>query len=339
MKIIDTMTTVGYRFKKYPGEVGIEVETESIRPYEQPQMSLWSAVADHSLRNYGIEYITKIPLARDQISSGLAELNDKVIKKQNLIKDSITTSVHVHLNFLNNTWMDLARFLTTYYMVENLTIKFSGPDRLSNLFCLPMCDAEGELEGAINMVKTIGNLKHKSFNLVQEAYKYSALNLASFPRLGTLEVRSMRGTTDVNLIEEWINILLAIKDFASIPGRTPIDIVNMWEQQGSEIVYPIFGKYVKALDIKDKHELIKKNVYYASKVATASKFKDELWGFPKPKPVYREKLTERLDAIALVMYKQSFADLPFAEKAVVSEQLALEMNLHPNQVIFPEGDI
>lgn len=327
-----------FSFRNWPGEVGIEIETESKSSYNIPMMKLWATHRDNSLRDFGVEYVSAQPLTREQIRPALEEWNEKVQKPNKLVPDSITTSVHVHINFLKNKWIHLANFITTYYLVENLLIKYSGTDRLSNLFCLPICDAEGELEGACTLIRNIGGMRHKNIAISPDQYKYSGLNLAAFSHLGTAEVRIMRGTINIVEIEEWVNMLLSIKDFACVEGRTPIGIIQMFEEQGVEILYPIFGQYTSKLVVKDREALIKQNLYYASKVATSSKIRNADWGFPKPKPILKEKLLEKLEVISQSLYKVEYKKLPFEERFVVEERLARDMNLNPANLFFLNED-
>lgn len=317
--IYDSLTSVGWRYTKHTGEVGIEIETESKSRYDAPDMKFWESKPDGSLRDFGIEYIS-VPISRGVELR--AALNEFKSKTQNIkfIQNSISTSVHVHINFLNDKWITLANFMTLYYLVEPLLIRYSGPDRVSNLFCLPIRDAEAQIENATGFVASIGSRRYKSLSLAAENVKYSALNLGCFSKLGTMEVRTFRGVTDIDVIEKWVNILMSIKDFAATEGLTPVKILEMFRDVQGEIIYPIFGEHVNELNYPDKVKEITKNLWYARKIATASTKFDSTWGFPKPKKVVKEFYRDQLNKISNVKYKMDYNELDYIYQLVVDEE-------------------
>lgn len=340
--IYDSLKNAGYEnaFKRHTGDVGIEIETESKNVYQTPQLKFWNAIQDGSLRDFGIEYLLKGPVGRGrELQEALKEWDDKVNNKFKLIPDSNTTSVHVHLNFLNNSWIELANFWCTYFLVENLLQKIAGPDRLSNLFAMPLCDAEGELDGLLTLVRHIGILQHRKLSLSPENYKYAALNLCNLTKLGTMEVRSLEGTTDIKRIETWVNILLSIKDFSCQKDLIPTMIVDMADKQGGEIIYPIFGQYVDQFNnVKNQNDLIQKNLYFVAKIASASKFNDSSWGFPKPKKIYKEKFTDLLNKLSIDTFSEPFDKLVPHHRIVIEEMLTRQMNVSVKDVTFEIGD-
>lgn len=332
--IYDSLTSIGWRFTKHTGEVGLEIETESKTRYERPVMKFWEAKDDGSLRDFGVEYISK-PVSRGvELRAALNEFKQKTDHLK-FIPDSISTSVHVHINFLNDKWITLANFMTLYYLVEPLLIRYSGPDRISNLFCLPIRDAEAQIENATGFISSIGSRRYKSLSLAAENVKYSALNLGCFSKLGTMEVRTFRGVTDVAVIENWVNILMSIKDYAATEGLTPVKILEMFRDLQGEIIYPIFGIFVGELNFPDKVAEMKKNLWYARKIATAStKFSDE-WGFPKPKKMVKEHYREQLNKISNEKYKMNYDELDYVYQLVIDEEFYNLMGGAP--VVF-DGD-
>ncbi len=342
--IYDSLTKIGYPLKRYSGDIGIEVETECLKPYDVPELKFWSSHRDNSLRDFGIEYVTRGAISRGtETRLALDELDQRVFKVYKLKPDSFSTSVHTHLNFLNSTWRHLVQFFVAYYLSENLLVRFSGPDRLSNNFCLPMCDAEGELNIVLEIIRSIDRLNYRKIAISPETSKYSALNLGNLTKLGTLEVRTMRGVTDITLIQQWVDILLSIKDYSD-RAESPASILNQYEKIGPDgLMKEIFGEHLKAIDSsidggqKVRNSLVEKNLWYASKIATIVKFDDPNWGFPKPKKILRTKYTERLDTYAIDIFKKPYNQLEFAMKTVVEEALNRELNM-VNGVIFSDGD-
>jgi len=331
---------------KYTGEFGIEIETESARPYDAPKMKFWNSAADGSLRNYGIEYILKMPMNVAEIDEALAEFN-VLTTKQKFITDSISTSVHVHVNMTTETPLTLANFVTAYTLMENMLIRISGPDRLSNLFCLPMKDAEGNVDNIEQVLKSFNRFQYRKTQINNDRAKYAALNMVPLTTLGSVEIRTFRGETDVASIKEWITIIKELKTFAQAPGLTPVKILGLYKDMGPEIVNEIFPatshivrggltlQQVDKLIIDDKREV--NNLYYAAKFANCSDRWDENFGVPKPKKVVREKYNERLDAIAIEHFTVAYSELDYSKRIVVQE---LFTRLHPNVLVVDvEGDI
>ena len=84
----------------------------------------------------------------------------------------------------------------------------------------------------------------------QNSVKYSAINLASLKRFGTIEFRSMRGTVDVKVLSKWLYLIDAIFMKAKQFER-PIDVFNKLEEIGpSRFLYSIFGDLMEDIDYK-----------------------------------------------------------------------------------------
>lgn len=318
-----------HRFTKYDGAVGVEIETESLAPYQHPEMKFWTSVADGSLRHYGVEYVLAQPLNPGKdLDAALEEFRTKTAKF-NLIQDSVSTSVHVHINLLNETFLTLANFLTVYALMENLLIRFSGPDRLSNLFCLPMCDAEDTVDNIISLFYTLDD--KSGFRgvgiLNQDRMKYSALNLASLATRGSLESRCMRGVTDTDMIRDWVNALYNMLQYAK-RDITPLDILAQWKATGTEMLEDVFGDKHRLFDFPDKYELMKKNLWAAGKIGTficMTETKDwRKFAQFEPKKVGKKPkkqiLIER-DNMAIAMFDRGWDALAPGEQIVVIEEM------------------
>jgi hypothetical protein len=253
--------------KRHDGEFGVEIETETKTPYDAPMLKYWSTHQDGSLRNFGIEYVLRQPLlVKTQIPDALEEF-EALTKNIKFIKDSHTTSVHVHVNMLNETFRTFANFLCTYTLVENLLIRYSGPDRLSNLFCLPICDAEDTYKNIIHMMRAVNEKNYKALLFSENQVKYGALNLASFNSLGSLEIRTFRGETDIKEIKKWINIIYSVLTYARNQKRSPHTIMEDWKSNNLRILDEIFGNSRDDISYKDEKELLEKNLFYAASIA------------------------------------------------------------------------
>jgi len=305
---------------RHTGQFGIEIETESKTPYDYPKSKYWDFKPDNSLRDYGVELVSKGPLTKPELEYALGEF--EVLKvKHKYIQDSISTSIHVHANMLNETFLTVANFLTTWALVENLLIKYSGPDRLSNLFCLSIKDAEGILDKWINLLKTIDTKKYNKVSVPRDSVKYSALNVATLSQLGTLEVRTFRGETDVNIIKKWVEIIDKIMTFSRQKGLTPPIICDLYREHTTDIIDLIFQEYAKEIyvgKVETKKLIEPNNILYAARLASCSKNWDK-FGILKIKPVYKEKVKEALDLLSKQKFSALFDQLQYHERLVIIE--------------------
>lgn len=302
------------------GDYGVECETETFDKYDYPSLKYWKCERDNSLRDWGVEYILKAPMNRLELGAALEEFA-ACDKKFKFNRDSVSTSVHVHMNMLNETFLTMVNVLTLYALFENPLIKFSGPDRLSNLFCLPMRDCEGIIVAITNMVSSIARSNYRGLSVAIDNVKYGAINIAPLSRLGTLEFRSFRGEVEISIIEKWVAILDKIKSYAKRPGVTPTTILNEWGAKEGQFMIEVFGQYAAELMKDEAVKLItpKDSLFYAGKISSACK-DWKTFGVIKVKPIYKEKLKEELDAISNDRFKVPFDDLDFGHRMYIQEE-------------------
>lgn len=324
----------------YDGDAGIEIETETIKPYREPELKYWRCVPDGSLRDFGREYVLNGPMKSVEIKEALEEIR-ACNKKFKFEKDRISTSVHVHLNMQRENWLTLANFVVAYLMVENVLIKFSGPDRLSNLFCLPACDAEGVVTNLDYMLNGIAKFNFRAVVQDENRVKYGALNCAPLSKFGSIEIRSFRGETDVDVIYEWVQILLELKNFSKTRGLTPPRILQIFNDDNHgflSVVFPEFHRTLtKNLSAKQVLDLVtgpdSKNLYYAAKLAQISKDWNT-FGVPKPKKLTTAIYRKTLDDISTKLFgagnPMEFNNLDFGQRVVVQEHFH---RLNPNMII------
>lgn len=330
-------TTKRGQFKKYTGRYGLEIETEASNSYTIPKMKYWNDVSDGSLRNFGVEYVLKQPLSLDgEMDSALKEFDD-VVPKNLLIKDSISTSVHVHINFLEETFLTMSNFLVTYTLLENLLCEFSGADRKSNLFCLSMNDAQQTAINVCNMLRSIKTRQYKGIIFHPNLVKYAALNLGSLGQLGTLEIRTFRGETDTKVIREWVAILDKIVTFSKNKDLTPIKIVELFRNTKAKFPHEILGNTLgNKVSVKNTVEMIEKNLWFAARMASTTR-KWEDFGQPVVKRVTKAMYQNDLDNLGKSMFNKSFKELNWVESKVVQEELSNLLETSNIRVIFDEG--
>lgn len=334
------MATIYELLKKYEiyngnrstGDVGIEIETETSASYEYPRLKYWKCDRDRSLRNFGVEYILRAPMALSELDNAYNEFKP-LVKELKFAQTPISAGVHVHLNMQNETFLTLANLLTVYSITENLLIRYSGPDRLSNLFCLPMCDAEQIVANNVQMMKDIGRNYYSRIRVTEDSVKYGAINLAPLSKFGSVEFRSFRGTTDVDEISKWVKLLMSMKSFSSQRGLVPTHIPEMFRDLPiKEFLSNVFGEYHTELMYSDAKELIfgktkqrvgpdrdNNNLVFGASIACAMKSWDG-FGVPKIKKVYTEKVKGDLDRLSQLLFRVNFDDLDYSHRLVIDDR-------------------
>ena len=220
--------------------IGIEVEVENVRAWGDPY-TLWAMKEDGSLRNGGREYVS-IPLNGENVPIALLHLF------QNLNEDiqfSHRTSIHVHVNVQNLTLDSITGIILTYLAVEPLLFKFVGHDRDKSIFCVPLY----ETELPNRLVSRF--LKNPALFRMENA-RYAALNLDAMRKFGTLEFRHLFGTSDMDILMTWINLILSIVEFGSSQSVEKLASRILPLNTNSfyiAFVNDVFGKLASVLDL------------------------------------------------------------------------------------------
>lgn len=230
---------LGSRIKSVKGEVGIEIEVEGANLFNSP-VEWWTAVADGSLRAYKgshppIEYVLREPVGRKDVEPALRYLSDRLRSNKSEIVMSHRCSVHVHLNIQQMKMQSLLNFMCLYYIFEDVLMEHAAPERRGNLFCLRAKDASLQIENLVHAIQS-----GQWSQMMQNEYRYSAMNPAAMSEHGSLEFRAMKGTVDIAVIKDWVTILLALKDSSS-KFLNPASISKIFKSLGEkEFLYHVF---------------------------------------------------------------------------------------------------
>jgi hypothetical protein len=285
----------GYRFKKFSGDFGLEIETEApssnnypngffvqreggpATRYDLPSLPEFEGHLDNSLRHFGMEFVFKEPLSLKGAKAALEKFG-KVTAGVPFLKGQPSTSVHVHINMLNRTPLEMANFMTLYTLFESILVDYSGEARRSNLFALPIRVAEEKLTNIKHLLLGFieGNPMKTTFS--SSNVKYAALNVEPLHRIGSLEIRCFRGETNPEEILKWLQILQCLLDFASVPGVQPPKIVFACRDKGLDFFYEVFGDFSRLFIEKkiDIEVLMKRNLWYAISLASLTDKWDEM---------------------------------------------------------------
>lgn len=191
--------------------IGLELETEQCQ-YVGVSVSIeaiercgYCLTSDGSLRGSAYEFISK-PIASKH---ALASLDDFFnLTKFTEVNYTDRCSTHVHVNCTDLTLEQITNVALIYQVVEDILFEFVGHNRESNLYCIPWNQCRDHYHLVSNFLASPG-LTLKSWN------KYTALNLLPLMRYGTVEFRQMHGTSDMEKLSIWINIIGSLFNYAT----------------------------------------------------------------------------------------------------------------------------
>lgn len=236
--------------------IGIEVEIENVAHMLVGGLNkAWGQDGDGSLRNNGMEFITK-PILASSSPVLLEYLFNVYLPKQSCF--SPRTSVHVHLNMLDCSSNQVTDLVLLYALFERLFYKFAGRGRAKNIYCVPLVETD-LLAGLCELQP------HRT-----GWSKYVGLNILCLQTYGTVEFRHMHGTADIEKLSIWINLITALKEYVKATNSKDIRtaIIQMDDDYGyDELLSSIFGEFAKYL----KFEHLSEISYNSVKQAITSK--------------------------------------------------------------------
>lgn len=174
--------------------VGLECEIESIRNRASVSSEIM-VEADGSLRNNGMEFITK-PVTVEAAVNLFKHLHAKLYVHKPDERFSQRTSIHVHVNMSNLDTDRVRDVILMYALFEEFFFMMTTPDRRENIHCVPLTETFLPSYYGSGLVP-----------LVDRWHKYTALNIKPLKTQGTIEFRHMHGHDDVALLEDWLGTI------------------------------------------------------------------------------------------------------------------------------------
>jgi Putative amidoligase enzyme len=193
---------------------GTEYEIEEVRAisfpgyeqgYEFPEKHAhWfgdlGIMLDHSLRNNGLEFVTR-PVSYNDSLRLFQELHNGLKVGPNAY--SPRTSTHVHVNVCSMPMDKLRHMMLLYALLEPAFFSFAGDKRKHNIHCVPL-----------NYTLLPAIYDRNITYLIETWSKYSAFNLMPVRNIGTVEFRHLYGTGDFNIYKQWLTLLKELWTFA-----------------------------------------------------------------------------------------------------------------------------
>lgn len=226
------------------GDIGIEIELEA---YDYVDFAtsvdpLWRKEVDNSLKINGVEFVIKKPVPYKSVTKVLSDFRENLKKCGIRIRPSIRAGVHIHINMQEQTVNEVIRFMAIYYAMETALIRFCGEGREGNLFCLRARDADYavfKLEEAI--------IKSDFLTMKDQNLRYAACNVQSLFQYGSVEFRAFGTNPELLGIEEWIEMLWAIKEYAAKTKDVWADLAFISADGGYAWMKGVLGDKLSAL--------------------------------------------------------------------------------------------
>lgn len=226
--------------------VGVEIEVENCKKeidFSRPGSQLWTRKEDHSLRNYGMEYVFSNPLCGYDIIVAIRDFCEEAQRLK--YTDSPRTGIHVHVDIRDMSPNQLHTMLLAYAAFEKPLFNYIAPDRYTSNFCMPWLEASNHLTDLGALI--FGNSDSNIRRVFERQHKYSALNLESMMRFGTVEFRHMHTTLEPNQILAWINVCLSLKKFAMRYDQDPQNFLQTFSMGPERLCDLVFGRYSRLL--------------------------------------------------------------------------------------------
>jgi hypothetical protein len=211
------------------GEVGIEIEIEGKRlpgVTANPPPAPWLYKPDHSLRgDESGEYVLDKAIAFSEVPQALSKLWEAFEAAKTKFDDSNRTSVHIHLNCQRWYLNQLASLAALHFIFEDVNTEWCGEHRVGNLFCLRAKDAEAIVTWLKKFVQRDGEQE------IPDGLHYSGFNIQALPKFGSVEIRTLRGVSDPNVIQDWVAIYERLYKLAQ-DFKDPTEICDWFSAEG-----------------------------------------------------------------------------------------------------------
>ncbi len=178
--------------------------------YTHKVIAQWKVTTDSSVTMDGTGLYRGLELVSPILygDEGLDELA-KVYEVLNSCGAKVdkTCGTHVHFDISDFTVQDCKNFLNLYYNYQGIINYLVPPSRRRNEFCNPLKKADLEKINQ-NWVRSIRDIAYVL------STRYTKVNLQSYVKYGTIEIRQHGGTTEFEKMEAWIVLMYQLLDSA-----------------------------------------------------------------------------------------------------------------------------
>jgi hypothetical protein len=194
---------------KLPGHAVMYRDNLSLNDTNAYWVGNLGLVHDGSLRNGGIEFITK-PMEFEEALKTFNILHDGLVLGP--APYTSRTSIHVHVNMANMSMAQVKHLLLLYALLEPVFFEVAGETRKHNIHCVPL---------SFTMLPSIYNKPIQ--DIIKAWSKYSAFNLMPLKTQGTVEFRHLYGTGDFEVYQKWLTLIQELWDFVYMQPTTTLE--------------------------------------------------------------------------------------------------------------------
>ena len=240
-------------------KVGVELEYANGNKLRRVMPDWWAKYwayhREGSVRNNGGEAVFKMPFWGEDIMEALRVMSN-VLDNEPDIHADFECSAHVHVDCNDLSDKELSSFVVLLLVFSPALRHFVGEERVINGFCTPTIDSTLAIPMVLRLLNAMqyggygdfdALLRHNGKN--GNNNRYTDINLTSLDELGSIEVRMLGGTTDMNRVITWINILLSIKEAAKQEKYQDfLNLAGVVSGNGTaKLMHDIFGLYSELL--------------------------------------------------------------------------------------------
>lgn len=224
-------------------DVGLELEIEGenlpsagklARVSGKTSGAMWHTKADGSLRGEALEYVLNTPCKVEEVDDMVNGLYATFKANDTNLLLSNRCSTHVHVNMGGKKVNELTSAIALWTAFEEPLTLWAGEERVNNHFCLGAKDCNG---GTVTSWRAFLRTGRQDFN---DNLKYSALNILTLFRFGSIEYRVMNASEDPSRIIDWSKFVFQLTRYAGDQFANPATMAySMSERGGREIFLDI----------------------------------------------------------------------------------------------------
>jgi len=185
-------------------KIGLELEYEGGLLCEGHPRG-WEVIGDGSLRNGGLEFVSRGPKELSFVPTHLSNLI-RFFKSQKLSpQKSIRTSTHVHINVADKTLEEIDQAIFLWALVEPFVLEFMPEERVGNPFAV-LYSVD------FSWVDRYLESHRKDFSSCLGERKYRSLSIERTFDLGTLEARILPAflPEEFETLVGWIDFFVSL---------------------------------------------------------------------------------------------------------------------------------
>ena len=174
-------------------------------------MQGWKAKQDGSLRNCGTEFVLSKPSGGTALVRSIRAAGE-FFKGYDHTNMTWRCSTHIHMDVRTMEVKALKKLLLLYIVYEKVLFNVESPNRMYNHFCQAYFNSVAFLR----RLRSIWDCSDGRFmyNLKRYSSKYSALNLATIFKFGSVELRIHNAMNKADDLIDAVNHLGILYEFA-----------------------------------------------------------------------------------------------------------------------------